>query len=125
MNPKTLWIAALLAFPMGASAVDWSKVPEKEIVLFQPGQASWEWALTERDHSGAPKFREGKNCKGCHEGEQEDIGAKIAKGGQLEPAPIAGRAGSLKLRVQAARDAHAGRRRGQGSGACRLLGKLP
>ncbi|MGQ0429475.1 MAG: ethylbenzene dehydrogenase-related protein [Gammaproteobacteria bacterium] len=105
MNAKWIALVAGLAFPLASPAVDWAKVLEKELVLFQPGQASWEWALTERDHSGAPKFREGKNCKGCHEGEQSDIGAKIAKGGKLEPAPIAGPPGGLGLRVQAAHDA--------------------
>jgi cytochrome c-type protein NapC len=44
-----------------AHALDWSGVPERELTLFQPAQASWEWVMTERDHSGAPKFREGKN----------------------------------------------------------------
>lgn len=105
MNARWLALAFGLAFPVAAAAVDWTRVPEKELVLFHPGQASWEWALTERDHSGAPKFREGKNCKGCHEGEQAEIGAKLAAGGKLEPAPIAGHPGSLKLTVQAARDA--------------------
>lgn len=98
-------IAVAAALPGTALAVDWTGVPEHEVALFYPGQASWEWALTEKDHSGAPKFREGKNCKGCHEGEQADIGAAIVGGEKLEAAPIAGKPGHLLLRVQAARDA--------------------
>lgn len=118
MNSRIRWLrssirlTAMLTLGMpcflaggAAHAVDWSGVPEKEIALFYPGQASWEWVLTEKDHSGAPKFREGKNCKGCHEGEQKDIGARIASGKKLEPKPIAGRPGSLALKVQAAHDA--------------------
>ena len=38
--------------------------------------ASFEWALTQTDHSGAKKFREGKNCKDCH---QALIKAKLKK----------------------------------------------
>ncbi|HQX24950.1 MAG TPA: hypothetical protein PLI00_10015, partial [Pseudomonadota bacterium] len=52
-----------------AGAVDWSAAPTKDVPVFHPGQASWEWALTEKDHSGAPKFRGGKNCRACHDGE--------------------------------------------------------
>lgn len=98
-------LAAAIGWPATAAAPDWTPVPAREIVLLYPGQASWEWALTERDHSGAPKFREGKNCKGCHEGEQAEIGASIAKGGKLESKPIVGKPGSLTLNVQVARDA--------------------
>jgi hypothetical protein len=88
-----------------ATAVDWNAAKETELTLFYPGQASWEWALTQADHSGAAKFREGKNCRGCHDGEQADIGAAIIAGGHaLEPAPMAGRPGSTKLFVRTARD---------------------
>lgn len=102
------WLGAVSALGLLAAgpalAVDWSKVAAREVVLFYPGQASWEWALTESDHSGAKKFREGKNCKGCHEGEQKDIGAKIVSGKKLEPAPIAGKPGSLPVKIQTAHD---------------------
>jgi cytochrome c-type protein NapC len=95
-------LALLAAAPAGA--IDWSAVPEREVMLLYPGQASWEWVLTPSDHSGARKFREGKNCRGCHDGEQEDIGARIASGKKLEQAPIPGKPGSLALKVQTAHD---------------------
>lgn len=97
-------VAALLLLPAAAQAIDWSPIPERKLVLFHPGQASWEWALTQSDHSGAAKFREGKNCKSCHAGEERDIGAAIAAGKKLESAPIPGKAGSLALRVKTAHD---------------------
>lgn len=101
-----LLLALLLAPLSGAAlAVDWNGVPEREIPLFYPGQASWEWALTEKDHSGAPKFKAGKNCKACHDGEQADMGGKIVAGQKLVPAAVAGKPGSLPLHVQVARDA--------------------
>ena len=87
-----------------AGAVDWSAAPTKDVPVFHPGQASWEWALTEKDHSGAPKFRGGKNCRACHDGEQADIGKRIASGEKLEPQPLAGKSGSNTLKVAAARD---------------------
>jgi hypothetical protein len=102
-------LACVLAFgmaPLATAAVDWSKAKEKEIVLFYPGQASWEWVMTQADHSGATKFRAGKNCKGCHDGEQADIGAAILAGGhKLEAHPQAGKPGALRLFVRTARDA--------------------
>lgn len=88
-----------------ALAVDWDAVAGREIVFFYPGQASWEWVLTQADHSGGPKFREGKLCVACHEGEQADIGALIVSGEKVEPTPIAGKRGSFPVTVKTARDA--------------------
>jgi cytochrome c-type protein NapC len=96
---------ALVAFVSSpAAAVDWSSVPGKEVVLFYPGQASFEWALTQADHSGAKKFKEGKNCLECHGGEEADIGTRIASGQKLDPSPIPGKAGSIRATVQTAND---------------------
>lgn len=95
-------LAALVAPP--AQALDWSGVSGKEVVLFYPGQASFEWALTQSDHSGAKKFRKGKNCSECHRGEEVKIGALIASGKKLEPTPIAGKRGSILATVRVAHD---------------------
>lgn len=96
-------LGAALSLPVWA--VDWSQVPEKEVLLVYPGQSSWEVMLTPTDHEGAQKFRGGKNCKDCHEGEQQKLGAKIVKGGKFEPSPPAGKPGHLALKVQTAHDA--------------------
>lgn len=111
-RPFTLHLAAagmatvLVAAP--AFAVDWNAVEGKNIVLFAPGQASFEWVMTQTDHSGAQRFREGKNCKSCHDGEQKDIGNLIAKsegrGARLEPKPILGNPGTIDLNVKTAND---------------------
>lgn len=87
-----------------ALAVDWSAVVEQEMTLLYPGQGSWEWVLTQDDHSAARKFREGKNCFACHKGEEQGMGAKIVTGKKLEPAPIPGKPGSLALKVKTAHD---------------------
>jgi cytochrome c-type protein NapC len=76
-----------LGLAVPAAAVDWSAVPSSEIRIFHPGQSSYEWMLTERDHSGAPKIREGKDCQECHRGEEQKIGELIASGKKLEPTP--------------------------------------
>lgn len=96
--------AALYLLPATASAIDWSKVQGKEVVFFFPGQASFEWTMTEADHSGGPKFREGKKCSECHRGEERDIGKKIVTGQKVEPAPIAGKRGSIDALVKVAND---------------------
>lgn len=95
-------LGVAIGFPV--QAIDWNAVKEQEVMLFYPGQASWEWSLTQTDHSGAQKFREGKDCFACHKGEEKDIGALIASGKKLEPAPIAGKPGSLPLKVKTAHD---------------------
>ncbi len=88
-----------------AHAIDWATVPAKNVVLGYAGQASWEWVLTKSDHEGAEKFRGGKDCKECHDAESiPKDGAKTAKGGKLEPAPIAGKPGHLPVKVQVAND---------------------
>lgn len=96
---------AVFAMATPAWAIDWSTVPGKEIVLLYPGQSAWEWVLTQSDHSGAKKFREGKVCNECHEGEQADMGALIVSGEKLEPHPIPGKRGSFPIMVKTAHDA--------------------
>src|SRR5688572_17760627 len=100
--PRALALTAALAAAAwcgSAAAVDWSGVEAREAVVFAPGQGSWEWALTEKDHSGAPKFKEGKNCRSCHDGEQHDIGKRIAGGEKLEPEPGGPASTTLKIRT--------------------------
>lgn len=104
VRTAVLVLAAVATCP--AFAVDWTAAKEREIPLFYPGQASWEWVMTQSDHSGAGKFREGKNCRACHDGEQSDIGkAMIAGGHKLEPKPLTGKPGSATLHVKTAHDA--------------------
>lgn len=93
-----------LALAVPAQAIDWTGITEREIVVLYPGQASWEWSLTQDDHSGAKKFREGKDCKACHKGEETEIGGKIVTGKKLEPAPLPGKPGSLTLTVKTVHD---------------------
>lgn len=96
------------------AAIDWNNVPGKEVVVFYPGQASWEWALTQSDMSGATKFREGKNCDACHIGEETKMGAQIVTGQprvfkdgtkpSIEPTPIPGKPGFIPTTVKVAND---------------------
>ncbi len=97
-------MAGLSFLPAPALAIDWSQVEGNEVKLFHPGQASWEWVLTKSDHSGATKFREGKNCRECHGGEESDIGALINSGKKVEPHPLDGRRGHIAADVKMAHD---------------------
>ena len=83
--PYTLLLAVAPA--PTAMALDWAAVPSAEVLLFHTGQASYEWMLTEKDHSGGPKIRQGKDCLECHAGEEKKIGELIASGKKLEPTP--------------------------------------
>ncbi len=96
--------AVVLSGAIPALALDWEAVYGEDIILFSPGQASWEWVLTESDHSAAPSVRREKSCKDCHGGEEKDIGKLIASGKKLEPTPIEGRRGFLRLNVKAVVD---------------------
>ena len=109
-------LGALFAASPAQAAIDWASVPGREVVLLYPGQASWEWALTPSDMSGAPKFRqEGKACRTCHDGEEQLRGSRIVTGGvrkdekgdthpSIEPSPIPGKSGSLTATVKFAND---------------------
>jgi hypothetical protein len=113
-------MAAGLVFPLlmptasHAAGIDWRSVTGKEVVLFYPGQASWEWSLTPTEMSGADDFRKGKNCDVCHIGEERAMGAQLVTGkprafktGEkpaIEPTPIAGKPGFVAATVKFAND---------------------
>ena len=108
-------LGALLAVPHAfAAGINWGSVPGKDVVLFYPGQASWEFALTVADMSGAKDFREGKDCSTCHIGEEKDMGPQIVTGQprtfktgvkpSIEPTPIPGKPGSIPATVKVAND---------------------
>ena len=81
-------------------------MPSRTIGFFYPGQASFEWVQTGKDHGGARAFlRGGDRCVTCHDKEVHDMGAKIVSGSKAEATPIAGKRGSLDVKVQAAYDA--------------------
>ena len=75
-----------------------------EIILFQPGQSSWEWLLVPTSHDGGKRMREGKPCLFCHEGEEKVIGNLISSGEKLEPAPVSGVPGFIPMDVDATYD---------------------
>ncbi|MGE5505175.1 MAG: ethylbenzene dehydrogenase-related protein [Actinomycetota bacterium] len=101
-SAATFALACLAAGP--ALAVDWAAVPGSPVTLFYPGQSSYEWVLTPGDHGGAAKFREGKNCRECHKGEEQTMGSTLVSGKKNEPTPIAGKPGFLPVTVKVAHD---------------------
>ncbi len=104
LNVSAGTLVLLISMTPAAWAIDWQAVPAKEITLFYPGQTPWEWQLTQNDHSGAQKFREGKLCHECHNGEEVKMGDLLVSGKKAEPEPIKGKAGTVKLSVQMAHD---------------------
>ena len=105
---------ALSAAPAGA--VDWGAVKGKDVTMFYPGQASFEWALTTdpaAQHDGAVKLKkDGKNCMGCHTNEEKKKGDAIVVGKSLqtgplmlEPHPIPGKAPLVTANIKFAHDA--------------------
>jgi cytochrome c-type protein NapC len=89
-----------------ASPIDWSAVEAKTVTLFYPGQASFEWVRTGKDHGGARAFiKGGDKCTACHLKEVKDMGAKIVSGEKVEPTPIPGKRAFIDVSMQAAHDA--------------------
>lgn len=95
-----------------AGAPDWSKVAERKMKLFYPGQAALEWVMNKPDHSAVPDILDKKrSCAKCHEGDANDIGNAIVAGKPvgssksiLEPKLIAGKAGFVEAKFKAAHD---------------------
>jgi len=98
----------------GASSVNWSGVPAREVILFYPGQSSMEWVLG-RQHGGKRAFKSGDRCFDCHEEELADMGEKIVTGEKemkvgkdkkhgMEPTVIPGKRGSFPVKVQSTHD---------------------
>jgi cytochrome c-type protein NapC len=100
-----------------AADIDWGKVEAKNIKVFYPGVASWEF-LTGVDHGTGevPVKTIKKACADCHVGKDGtyDINAdkiitgelkKVKSGGIFEPEPVAGAKGFNEVAVQVAYDA--------------------
>lgn len=90
---------------LAAPPADWSKIPDKKLTLFYPGQSTYQWLHGPEHKKGAnKKVAAGEACVSCHEGEEADIGAKTAAGKRLEPVKLGGKNGVIELTVQAAYD---------------------
>jgi Ethylbenzene dehydrogenase len=102
-----LGLAAFTAQPLLAAdpaTIDWSKIPAKSVKLFYPGQSSYDWLLSDAHKKGNKAVPKGRACLTCHEDDEANMGNKLVKAGPLEPTPLAGKAGTLDLAVQAAHD---------------------
>ena len=94
------------------TALDWSKVPTRQIKVFYPGQAGLEWVMNKADHSSAADIIEKKRaCAKCHEGDANEVGAAIVAGKPvgvsktvMEPNPPAGKVGFIPVTFQTAHD---------------------
>lgn len=103
---------ALALAPVSASEPKWDKIEPAELMLFYPGIAAVEWVLGDiridrERHQGARVFKMGDRCIECHLEDPEelvDIGAAIAAGERMEPAPIPGKPGTIPVTVKAAHD---------------------
>ncbi len=94
------------------TALDWSKVPARQIKVFYPGQAGLEWVMNKADHSSAADIIEKKRaCAKCHEGDANEVGAAIVAGKPvgvsktvMEPNPPAGKVGFIPMTFQTTHD---------------------
>jgi hypothetical protein len=83
--------------------VNWSRVPATTVTLFYPAQSSYQW-LRSSEHPGAPVVATGGACLTCHKGQEEKLGDKLVKANKLEPTPVDGKNGVIKLAFQVAYD---------------------
>ena len=94
------------------TALDWSKVPTRQIKVFYPGQAGLEWIMNKADHSSAADIVEKKRaCAKCHEGDANEVGTAIVTGKPvgvsktvMEPTPPPGKVGFIPVTFQTIHD---------------------
>lgn len=109
---SSLLLLAMCASPLAATAelprIDWSTITPGNVVLFNPGQSSYEWVRSKIHQGAHHDVKQGESCAFCHDEEdaEKEIGIVNSKGGRLEPHPIQGKIGFIDLGVQAAFDAH-------------------
>src|SRR5436190_22135494 len=109
-NQQLILIPALLAAAAAMAAdpakVDWSQIPAKSVPLFYPGQSSYEWVRSDAHKGAVTRVTRGEACTFCHDepDAEKDLGANLVKANRLEPTPVAGKNGSVDLKVQAAYD---------------------
>ncbi|MDR2240841.1 MAG: ethylbenzene dehydrogenase-related protein [Zoogloeaceae bacterium] len=104
LTASALGLALTLGAGVAVAAPDWSKVQGRTITVFYPGVSPIEWITKGTDHGGAKGLSKGESCAGCHDEETADMGKKMVTGQKIEPKPIAGKAGSIPVKVQAAHD---------------------
>ena len=100
LAPLALSIGTLFAGPALAvhpTLVDWKSVPAKTLTLFYPAQSTYQW-LRSADHPGAQVVTGDGACLTCHKDQEEKLGNK------LEPTPVEGKNGVVKLSFQIAYD---------------------
>jgi len=102
-----LGLTALVAGPAFAAdpaAVNWSSVPVNTVTLFYPGQSTYQWLRSPAHKRANLQTIEGQACVACHKGEEEELGKLLVKEGRLEPMPVEGKNGVIKLGLQVAYD---------------------
>lgn len=111
-TPTAAALAATLALawalPAGAAdpqSLPWSTIPVKKVTLFYPGESTYEWLVSPAHEKADKRVEQGRACTSCHDEEDiPELGDSLVKGGRLEPTPIAGKKGTIDLRIQAAHD---------------------
>jgi len=99
-------ITALFAGPVQAAdpaTINWKSIPTKTLTLFYPAQSTYQW-LRSPDHPGAQVVTSDGACLTCHKDQEEKLGSKLVKANKLEPTPVEGKNGFVKLSFQVAYD---------------------
>ncbi len=99
----TLFLAGMCGSAIAAPPADWSDIEGKSVVLFYPGQSTYEWLIGEEHKKGNAKVPNGASCMKCHEEDEPDMGDSRVDLSEVDA--IEGKSGYLEMEVQAAYDA--------------------
>lgn len=99
----TLFLSGMCGSALAAAPADWSDIEAKSIVLFYPGQSTYDWLLSETHKKGYEKVPAGARCFKCHEEDEESVGEARIDASELDG--IADKSPTIEMDVQAAYDA--------------------
>jgi hypothetical protein len=104
--PAAMTIVALYAggaIAADPASIDWKPVPTRTLTLFYPGQSAYQW-VRGPEHPGGSSVGQGAACTTCHAGQEEKLGQKLVRANPLEPTPVEGKNGAVRLNIQVAYD---------------------
>ncbi len=99
-----LFVTHALVYAADVESIDWTSIKVNKPRLFYTAQSSYEWLRTEDHKKASNEVKGGEACLKCHKGEQKSLGEILSGEHRLEPDPIKGKSGYLRLKVQAAHD---------------------
>jgi len=104
-----IFVVGCASMENSSQSINWNEIPATKVVLFYPGQSTFQWLRSDAHKGASKEVARGDTCISCHDDKTEEAtqGAKILGGKHpLEPQveALKGKIGHVDMTVQAAYD---------------------